>query len=149
MVGLPGETEQDMMDTIALNRRTGADFAEVSIFQPFPGTQMHDHCCANGHLDRDAQKIESYNTTTILKGSKETKNKIFVLHKMFTTLVDHPRLKPLLRILYRFRFLNGLLNLYYRLYYGRNMHRKIYAGQIPLPLRLRAALNLILSKSRA
>lgn len=148
MIGLPGETERDIFKTIELNRRAGSDYADASILQPYPGTRLTEYCKQTGYLDGECDRFESQYTETALKFDSGFKNKLFVLHKLFAVLVDHSRLKMLLRTLYRARFLNGLLNLAYRYYYGRHVHRRIFAGQIPLALRLRGAFGFFLSKSR-
>ena len=53
MVGVPGETEDTIRETMALNRIINPHFASVSIYQPFPGTRMYDTCSENGYIKRD------------------------------------------------------------------------------------------------
>ena len=53
MVGVPGETEETIRETMALNRIINPHFASVSIYQPFPGTRMFDICSENGYIKRD------------------------------------------------------------------------------------------------
>ena len=101
-----------------------------------------------GYLDHASDRFKGQYTDTILKVDTEFRNKLFVLHRLFAVLVDHPKLKVAIRALYRMRPLNWVLNLWYRFYYARHMHGRIYAGQIPLRLRLRGALGLLLSKDR-
>lgn len=40
MVGLPGETEEDLQQTISLNETVTTDFVRVSVFTPYPGTPI-------------------------------------------------------------------------------------------------------------
>lgn len=148
MVGLPGETEQDMLDTIELNRRMGVDYAEASIFQPYPGTRLNEYCRNNGYLNEDDETYESQYTTTVLNGTPEFKNKVFVLHKLFAILVDHPRARWLVRLLPQAGWSHAVLSVVWRSYYAANMHRRIYASKIPWWLRLRGAAGLLLSRSR-
>jgi radical SAM superfamily enzyme YgiQ (UPF0313 family) len=62
MIGLPGETEDDFRETIALNRACQPDWYYLSIFFPYPGTMLAQTCeemklagrapCARGVLER-------------------------------------------------------------------------------------------------
>ena len=40
MIGLPGETREDVMETIRLNRKVGVEAANVYIIYPYPGTPI-------------------------------------------------------------------------------------------------------------
>lgn len=42
MIGLPGETAEDLQTTIELNDLAQTEFIRVSIFTPFPGTPIYD-----------------------------------------------------------------------------------------------------------
>jgi radical SAM superfamily enzyme YgiQ (UPF0313 family) len=53
MVGVPGETPARIRDTMELNRRINPDFVNISIFQPFPGTQLYDECVKNNYIIKD------------------------------------------------------------------------------------------------
>ena len=48
MVGLPGETEKDFMETIEMNRKCLPDWTGSSIFYPSPGTSLHALCKQQG-----------------------------------------------------------------------------------------------------
>ncbi|NQU75757.1 MAG: radical SAM protein, partial [Planctomycetes bacterium] len=148
MIGLPGETEKEIFETIELNQIAGSDFADASILQPYPGTQLTEYCKQTGYLDDENCRFESQFSESTLNFDEKFKNKLFVLHRLFPLLVDRPGLKRLLGTLYRTRFLNGLLNVIYRSYYGRHVHGRIYAGKIPFTIRLRGAVDLLLSKGR-
>lgn len=50
MVGLPGETPADAEETIELNRRLCPDHMQVSVFNPYPGTRLHQVCRERGVL---------------------------------------------------------------------------------------------------
>jgi len=149
MVGMPGETEAEMLETVDLNHRLGVDLAVGSVCQPYPGTALNEYCKERGYLDESAYRFESPHTQTVLKLPEELKQKIYVVHKLFPMLVDHPRLKGIMRALYRADFLNGSLTVLSKVYYGRNIHRRIYDSQIPWGLRLRGALGMLASKSRS
>ena len=48
MVGLPGETRDDIMHTIKMVPKTGLDFAFFPIYEPYQGTPLYDDCQKEG-----------------------------------------------------------------------------------------------------
>ncbi len=48
MIGLPGETPQDFRKTLDINRRCLPDNNYLSIFYPYPGTELHRLCVERG-----------------------------------------------------------------------------------------------------
>lgn len=53
MVGYPGETVEDMEQTLALIRRGRFDFVELMFFQPLPGTRIFDRLVRDGEIAPD------------------------------------------------------------------------------------------------
>jgi radical SAM superfamily enzyme YgiQ (UPF0313 family) len=53
MIGLPGETEEMIWDTIELNRACGVKTPSVGLFYPYPGTPLREYCMQNGYLEAD------------------------------------------------------------------------------------------------
>jgi anaerobic magnesium-protoporphyrin IX monomethyl ester cyclase len=53
MVGLPGETPELHQATVKLNQQIQPDVAGISIFYPFPGTDLYDLCLKEGYLKED------------------------------------------------------------------------------------------------
>lgn len=152
MVGLPSETIDDVFSTIDLNRRIGADFYDVSVFQPYPGTRLTKYCIDNGFLDPANERFESQFSESLLNFDEEFKERVYVLHKMFAILIDHPWMKRILPALYlavRLPLMKALLNYVFRIYYGYNVHKRIFASSIPLLVRVRGAMILLLSKHRS
>lgn len=149
MLGLPGESEADLMNTVEMNRRAGVDYAEASILQPYPGTRINEYCRREGYLDDEADGFGGQYSSSVMNFGERFKQIIYVMHRMFPMLVDHPRLKALLPLLYKAPWLNGLLDFAYRLYYGYNAHRRLYANQIPLLLRLQQSARFFLAPSRS
>lgn len=60
MIGLPGETFADHLETVRLNRDTHPNWSFTSIFFPYPGTDLHRLCEKRGllrkHLDVDKER---------------------------------------------------------------------------------------------
>lgn len=50
MVGLPFETPEMAEETVRLNQRVAPDDLQVSIFFPYPGTELYQVCQENGFL---------------------------------------------------------------------------------------------------
>jgi anaerobic magnesium-protoporphyrin IX monomethyl ester cyclase len=50
MVGIPGEFSEDVMQTIDLLAEIRPRLVRCTIFYPFKGTNLYEHCCRNGYL---------------------------------------------------------------------------------------------------
>lgn len=148
MLGLPGETIDQMLETLELNRRIGVDFADVSVFQPYPGTAAFEYARERGFIRGEGFHFRSVYTESNLEIDPALKQRIFVLHKLFSFLIDHPGAEGVFRCWPATRRLNRLLNLFYRLHYGHHLHRRIYQGLMPLWVRLRGAASVLLSETR-
>jgi anaerobic magnesium-protoporphyrin IX monomethyl ester cyclase len=55
MVGLPSETPAMARETLEMNRRVAPDDLQVSIFYPYPGTELFETCRANDWLAPNAK----------------------------------------------------------------------------------------------
>jgi radical SAM superfamily enzyme YgiQ (UPF0313 family) len=53
IIGMPGETEEMIWDTIKLNRRLRPSVSGVNIFYPYLGTELGDKCFEEGLVDAD------------------------------------------------------------------------------------------------
>ncbi|ETA67452.1 Fe-S oxidoreductase [Methanolobus tindarius DSM 2278] len=53
MIGLPGETREDIFDTIKLNRECETKDLNIFIFTPFRGTKLHEVCVEEGYIQKD------------------------------------------------------------------------------------------------
>lgn len=101
MVGIPGETEETIQETIALNRLLQPHKMHVSIFRPYPGTDLYDLCKERGYLlnvetDSFFQPVASIDLPTI------SKQRIEYWFRLFRPAVNYPRFlwvfKALVRI---------------------------------------------------
>jgi anaerobic magnesium-protoporphyrin IX monomethyl ester cyclase len=50
MIGLPGETYDDYMETVSLNRQCQPDSHLTGIFFPYPGTELFEMCVRQGFI---------------------------------------------------------------------------------------------------
>lgn len=60
MVGLPEETEEKFRDTVRINQQIKPDVISVSVFYPYPGTELYDYCLEKGYLDPEESLPENY-----------------------------------------------------------------------------------------
>lgn len=44
LIGLPGETPEDFLQTVEANRQANPNWYYLSIFFPYPGTDLHERC---------------------------------------------------------------------------------------------------------
>lgn len=98
MIGIPGETLADFKETIRINREILPDSYFLSIFFPYPGTDLHQVCKEKGLLDKipDAD-LERCKATLDLPGfSKRQIQHNFIWFEYYV----YKGHKPLSRILW-------------------------------------------------
>jgi hopanoid biosynthesis associated radical SAM protein HpnJ len=57
ILGLPGETEQTIRQTIEFAKEINPHTIQVSLAAPYPGTQLHEQAVANGWLSENAADL--------------------------------------------------------------------------------------------
>jgi len=60
MVGLPEETFEKYLDTVRLNREIKPDVVSMSVFYPYPGTELYDYCIEKGYFNPDEPLPKGY-----------------------------------------------------------------------------------------
>jgi len=120
MIGLPGGSLKKDLKTLKLNIKCKPNYAWVSIFQPYPGTELEKYCRENGYVeDLDYDEIGSdFFNRSLLK--IEDRKKVEHLQKWFGYVVDKPFLyySGLLKIFISFPKWKGLNRWYGKLYRG-------------------------------
>jgi anaerobic magnesium-protoporphyrin IX monomethyl ester cyclase len=66
MLGLPGETPEDLQQTLALARELDVLDFGYFVFYPYPGTQLFRECRDKGYLPEDYAEREANHRETIL-----------------------------------------------------------------------------------
>ena len=56
LIGLPGETRADFRETVRVTRMCQPDWFLLSVFFPYPGTELYDTCLGLGLLDAAPDK---------------------------------------------------------------------------------------------
>ena len=60
IVGLPEETVEKYLDTVRLNREIKPDVVSISVFYPYPGTELYDYCIEKGYFNPDEPLPKGY-----------------------------------------------------------------------------------------
>ena len=79
ILGLPGETENSMKDTLALSLALPLDIAQFYAAAPFPGTRLFDEARREGWLNEASLFSQSYSTMD-LPGLSATQVDLFRRH---------------------------------------------------------------------
>jgi radical SAM superfamily enzyme YgiQ (UPF0313 family) len=104
MIGIPGEMPEDFNETIRLNRLCQPDIAILTIFYPYPGTDLYFTCKKQGLID-DVPDTRMERQMSVLEMSYFPKNKI---HKNYYWFEYHvykgykPTTMLLLKVLLRY-----------------------------------------------
>ena len=85
LIGVPGDTVDTIEDTMNLNRIVKPNHAQVSIFNPYPGTKLSQECIDNGYWDSDEEHVSFFEGSP-LNLPTITKDEIFDCFKRFETL---------------------------------------------------------------
>jgi len=98
MIGLPGETFDNMLETLDINIYSKVSYAEVSFYQPYPRTALGKVAEASGLFSGNVDDIsESFNKDIGIRiiNPKEIRN----LHKLFAIVVQFPFLRHYIKLL--------------------------------------------------
>lgn len=98
MVGLPDETLKEVYETLSLNIECKPTYSWVSIFQPYPNTELCDYSKERGYFDNDTGSFkESYFDKSIMK--MRDIEKMVRLGHLLSLCVAFPKILPLIKIL--------------------------------------------------
>jgi len=83
MIGLPGETPEDIDQTLSLNNELEPDDFGHFVFYPYPGTHLFQVCRKNGFLPDNWTKLPSNNRQSILNMPDLSKDDIEYFYNIF------------------------------------------------------------------
>lgn len=92
MVGIPGESTKEILDTIKFVAHERIGIAQYSIYSPFEKTALHKHCLENGYLKSEFRADKDYYSGSILSLPNLTKKQILMFRRYFPVLVTIYRL---------------------------------------------------------
>lgn len=105
MIGVPYETEENIKETIALNKKIKPLRMGVSVFRPYPGTELYELCKKKGWMSD--RKIDSFfEGVSILNLPTISPAKISYYFKIFRLAVYHPILTVFAKFLLKIRLYN-------------------------------------------
>jgi len=91
MVGLPGETEEMIWQTIRLNRRINPNDTRANVFYPYRGTTLGDMCFENGLVDHTRYSLFSNERReSVLHFPQHYAQKINWYHNNWKKIVSNP-----------------------------------------------------------
>jgi radical SAM superfamily enzyme YgiQ (UPF0313 family) len=98
MIGLPDETLDISFKTVELNAKCRPSYSNVSIYMPYPGTELCDYSRQKGYFSGEFDSIEWSTNSRSSMHIKDVK-KVNRLHHLFSLGVTFPFLIPLIRVL--------------------------------------------------
>jgi radical SAM superfamily enzyme YgiQ (UPF0313 family) len=121
MVGLPGETLDQALETLRLNLKLRPNLTICFIYQPYPGTDLCNYAVEKGFLTESMRRRLGtpeyqgfYQSKSVL--CQKDIGDIMNLQKIFGTVVKFPFLFPYVRGMVRSRILTPFLRLIYKVF---------------------------------
>ena len=87
MIGLPFETEEDILMTAEFCKKLNAESIAISIFAPYYGTELRDVCVNNRFMEDRYYENISVNDASILKMPQLSKERLGELYYNFNEIV--------------------------------------------------------------
>ena len=122
MIGLPGETRENIEETFKLNRLIAPDIRSVTIFRPYPGTALYDYCKERNWLS--SRKVSGYWEESILDQPTLTREDTYSYQLLFYYEMKAPRAAKLMRLLNRIKILPGIT--LFRLLHNKAIMYRLY-----------------------
>ncbi|MEO5368786.1 MAG: B12-binding domain-containing radical SAM protein [Magnetococcus sp. DMHC-1] len=141
LIGLPGETFDDMKETIEINIESQPALSLANIFIPYPGLALTKYCIDHGHFDPANKLPRNYFTKSPLNFTEKEHDLIYKTFCLMPILVKFPSLyycKKCFRFLYLLPKI--LLRLAYEFVYTTGF-AKWYVIKTPLYLKFKMALR--------
>ena len=70
VIGIPGETREDIRNTVEYARALDLDYCAFSIATPHLGTRLHEICCANGYFVEGFRRRDLQFGTGVIRTDK-------------------------------------------------------------------------------
>lgn len=100
VIGFPFEGENEMRDTLSLNKLAGPNSGVCTFFYPYKNTKLHETCRVNGLLKikDEAINITNYNTRPAIKMSLRDEKLCFKYQRKMTSYFNMCKAKTLFNI---------------------------------------------------
>jgi len=122
MVGMPDETREMIEATIELNREIQPDAFQATLFYPFKGTKLREHC--KDSIDTiKSNRVKSFHTASTIKHKYLKQGQPDRISKLFFAYIRWPKWTfPLLRFAEHSDFLCNIFLLINRFDYLKNIN---------------------------
>ncbi len=99
MLGIPGETTEDALRTLALNVACKVDYAGATILQPYPGTRLAAWAVKSGAFDGNFDRLSySYFAPSPLRFPHPgDRDRLSNLQRLFALAVEFPEVRGRIR----------------------------------------------------
>lgn len=91
MIGLPFETEENILESAAFCKKLEARSLSLSIFAPYHGTKLRDICLENGFIEDKIYDEIAIINDSVLTMPQLSKEKIKELYYKFNELAQHEK----------------------------------------------------------
>jgi radical SAM superfamily enzyme YgiQ (UPF0313 family) len=104
MVGLPGETIENMNETLSLTQSLHPSYSWFQVFQPYPRTRLSQYATDKGLFDGDFDRVQqSCHEKTALKFAPQHQRMVNNAHKLFALAVEWPWITRFVKALIKIR----------------------------------------------
>lgn len=79
ILGLPGETEESLRETIRLAKIIKCDYASFNVAVPLPGTTMRRRCLEHGWLKAEQEELDSSRGYPVIETPELTRERLWQL----------------------------------------------------------------------
>ena len=99
MLGIPRETVDDALRTLALNVACGVDHASATILQPYPGTELARWAIEQGLYQGDFERLgmSYFNPSPFTHFEEPDRQRITNLSRLFSLAAEYPEIRRNLR----------------------------------------------------
>ena len=88
IIGLPGETEEMIWDTIKLNRMLRPTSSVANIFYPYKGTQLGDSCFKRGLVNEELySNFSNERRSSVLNYPEEYKQRLIYIKEHWQSFI--------------------------------------------------------------
>ncbi len=122
MIGIPGETSADIEETFAFNNKIAPDIKNVTIFRPYPGTELYQTCVTNGWLSD--RKVDGYWEESIIDQPTIRSEDTYFYQMLFYYSMKAPLLVPVMKLLNRIKIMPRLS--LFRILHNKRMMYALY-----------------------
>jgi radical SAM superfamily enzyme YgiQ (UPF0313 family) len=127
MLGLPGGTLENDLETLVLNHACRPAYANAFLYQPYPRTELGEYARGNGYVEGSLDDIDpsAWERSVLRFSTPAEKRQIENLNKLFALAVEWPWMQGLV-----FRLItlppNPVFRLIYKLWKGYSIKNRIH-----------------------